>query len=125
MDTGTLVPDGSGQFGGPVLTHESERPYRPGGEFQALDLYTVEIRLWQAHGPRGHRSPGRDIEAEAAAVIFDTLAKGIDNPMIHVSHTDKLVSASMPGKGVHDFPTGTTIYDWDQEKWDGYVVLDE
>jgi hypothetical protein len=123
VHTGRLVTGASGEFGGPVLAHKSERPFRPEGEFEAVDFYTVEIRLWQAHGPRVDRESGRDFEAEAAAAVFDALANGIDVPMIHVRYDDKLARASMPGKGIHDFPEGTTIYDWDEDKWDGFVLL--
>lgn len=123
VSTGRLIPGAPGEFGGPVLPHESERPFRPDDEFEAVDGYTVEVRLWQAHGPRVDRETGLDFEAEAASAVFDALAKGIPDPMIHVRHGDKLARASMPGKGVRDFPEGTTIYDWDEAKWDGYVVL--
>jgi hypothetical protein len=125
VDTSRLVPGVTGEFGGPVLAHASERPFRTDDEFEAVDAYTVEIRLWQADGPRAGGGDGADVEARAAAAIFDALAKAIDAPMIHVRDDDKLVRASLPGRGVHDFPPGTTIYDWDEPKWDGYVVVDE
>jgi hypothetical protein len=125
VDTGRLVPGVSGEFGGPVLTRESERPFRPDDEFEAIDAYSVEIRLWQAGGPRADGAGGADVEARAASAIFDALAKAIDAPMIHVRDDDKLVRAALPGRGIHEFPPGTTIYDWDESKWDGYVVLDD
>jgi hypothetical protein len=124
VDTARLVPGVAGEFGGPVVAHESERPFRPDGEFEATDAYNVEMRLWQAQGPRLGGDSGLDVEAHAASAIFDALAKAIDVPMIQVRGDDKVVRAFFPGRGVQNFPPDTTVYDWDEPKWDGYVVLE-
>jgi hypothetical protein len=123
VETAHLVPGASGEFGGPVIAHESELPFRPLGEFEAIDCYTVEIRLWQAHGRRIHPDTGENVEALASDRIFRALADGIAAPIIHVRNDDKLVQASMPGRGIRGYPDGTTIYEWDVPAWDGYVVI--
>jgi hypothetical protein len=122
VDTARLVLGASGEFGGPVRRHHCELPFRPVGEFEATDGYTVEVRLWQAYGKR-LAADGTDVEAVAASVVFDALAQSLNDPVIHVHGDDTLVSASLPGKGIHHPPVGTSIYDWDSEKWDGFVLL--
>ena len=122
VETARLVPGASGEFGGPVRPHESELPFRPEGEFEAVDGYNVEIRLGQAYGRRVDPATGTDIEAVAASVLFEALIRAIDDPAIHV-HTDHiLVRAYLPGKGLFHPPRGTTIFDWDQDDWNGYVL---
>jgi hypothetical protein len=39
-----------------------------------------------------------------------------------VRDDDKLVAASLPGKGVYRPSAGTTIFDWDEEHWNGFVL---
>jgi len=53
--------------------------------------------------------------------LFDGTA--VDAPVIHVRTDDVLVAASIPGRGVHRPPAGTTVYDWDEDRWNGFVVL--
>jgi hypothetical protein len=122
VDTARLVPGATGEFGGPVLAHASEAEFRPDGEFEAADAYNVEIRLWQAHGPRIDPATGTDVEAAAATAMFDVIAQVGDAPIIHVRDDDRLVAAAMPGRGVVR-PEDTTTYDWDAGKWDGYVLV--
>jgi hypothetical protein len=123
VSTGRLISGAAGEFGGPVLPHTSEAEFRPDDEFEAPDAYNVEIRLWQAQGPRIDPDSGRDVEAAAASALFATLAAALPAPMIHV-RGDKLISAAIPGRGSRDFPQGTSIYDWDEESWHGFVVTD-
>jgi hypothetical protein len=122
VDTARLVPGATGEYGGPVLRHESDLPYRPEGEFEAVDGYNMEIRLWQALGPRINPNTGENVEATGASVIFNALVEAIDPPIIHVRDDDKLVAASLPGKGVYRPSAGTTIFDWDEEHWNGFVL---
>ncbi len=124
VDTGRLVPGAVGKFGGPVLPHADESAFRPEEELEAPDSYNVEIRLWQSHGPRRDTISGQDIEAAAASRLFILVSALLCAPMIHVRHDDELVSAAMPGRGTIGYPVGTSIYEWDQGKWDGYVVID-
>ncbi len=80
-------------------------------------------RTWQAYGPRVDAATGTDVEAAAASAVFDRLVVAIDVPVLHVHTDDVLVAASLPGKGVHRPPAGTTVYDWDEDRWGGFVVL--
>jgi len=122
VDTMRLVPGVDGEFGGPILAHTSEAAFRPDGEFEAPDAYTVEMRLWQAGGPRVEPATGADVEELAAAAVFQALAASADLAMIHVHDDDVLLRAARPGVGQVEFPPGTTIYDWDEDKWDGLVL---
>ena len=121
VDTARLVPGVAGEFGGPVVVHSSETAFRPDGEFEAPDAYDVELRLWQAGGPRVGPTGG-DVEELAAAAIFEALATSADFALIHVHHDDLLLRAALPGAGTSEFPPGTTIYDWDADKWNGLVL---
>lgn len=122
VDTGRLVPGAAGEFGGPVVAHASEAAFRPDGEFEAPDAYDLEVRLWQAGGSRVEPSSGADVEELAAAAVFRALAAGAELAIIHVHADDALRRATLPGVGTRDFPPGTTIYDWDAGKWDGFVL---
>jgi hypothetical protein len=120
--TDHLVAGVSGRFGGPVLDHAPGLPFRPDGEFEAPDLYNVEIRLWQADGPRVHPVTGADVEEAAATALFSAVvACGLT--AIHVHDDDKLVRATVPGQGSREFAKGTTVYDWDADKWGGFVAM--
>lgn len=122
VDTARLVPDVGGEFGGPVVAHSSEAAFRPDGEFEATDGYDVELRLWQAGGPRVEPVSGADVEGLAAAALFRVLATSAELAIIHVHDDDVLLRAALPGSGVCEFPAGTTIYDWDEDKWNGFVL---
>lgn len=122
VDTARLVPGIDGEFGGPVVAHTSEAAFRPDGEFEAPDAYNMEIRLWQVGGPRVEPTTGADVEELAAAAIFQSLAAAASFAMIHVHDDDSLLRAVLPGAGTIEFPRGTTIYDWDEEQWNGYVL---
>jgi stage V sporulation protein SpoVS len=116
---GDLLPDeawrGAVDFGGPVLTHESERPFRPAGEYTATDAYNVEIRLWLAGA---HNDA---VEAAAADRIFAAVA-GLNMATIQIRRDDELIRAVLPGGAPYDFPAGTLIYETDRDRWNGYVV---
>jgi hypothetical protein len=122
VNTARLVPGVAGEFGGPVVAHASEAAFRPDGEFEAPDAYTMEIRLWQAGGPRVEPTTGADVEELAATAVFQALAAAADFAMIHVHDDDALLRAVLPGAGQVEFPRGTTIYDWDEDKWNGLVL---
>jgi hypothetical protein len=121
VDTARLVPGVAGEFGGPVVAHSSEAAFRPDGEFEAPDAYDVELRLWQARGPRVDPVTGADVEEAAATAIFRAVADAADLALIQVHNDDALVRAALPGAGTFEFPPGTTIYDWDEEKWNGFI----
>jgi hypothetical protein len=125
VDTARLVPGVAGEFGGPVIAHNSEAAFRPDGEFEAPDAYEVELRLWQAGGPRVDPATGADVEILAATAIFQALANSAELALIQVHGDDALLRAALPGAGTLDFPQGTTIYDWDEEKWNGFVLKPE
>ncbi len=102
-------------FGGPVVAHRSELPFRPDGEFEATDFYNVELRLWLSGTKRG------EFEALLADKFFAVVAaEGFT--AVHVRNDDVLIRAAMPGAGTREFPVGTTIYDSDQERWGGFVL---
>jgi hypothetical protein len=122
VDTERLVPGAAGEFGGPVVIHSSGAAFRPADEFEAPDAYDVELRLWQAGGPRVDPVTGADVEELAATAIFRALAGSADLALIHVHHDDGLLRAALPGAGTFEFPRGTTIYDWDEDKWNGFVL---
>jgi hypothetical protein len=125
VDTARLVPGVDGEFGGPVVAHNSEAAFRPDGEFEAPDAYDVELRLWQAGGRRVEPTTGADIEELAATAVFQALANSADLAVIHVHDDDVLLRAALPGAGTAEFAQGTTIYDWDEEKWNGFVLRTE
>jgi hypothetical protein len=125
VDTARLVPGVVGEFGGPVVAHNSEAAFRPDGEFEAPDAYDVELRLWQAGGPRMDPATGADVEELAAAAMFQALAGASDLALIHVHGDDALLRAALPGAGTAEFPPGTTIYDWDEDNWNGFVLKPE
>ena len=125
VDTARLVPGVDGEFGGPVVAHNSEAAFRPDGEFEAPDAYDVELRLWQAGGRRVEPTTGADIEELAATAVFRALATSADLAVIHVHDDDALLRAALPGAGTTEFPQGTTIYDWDEDKWNGFVLRTE
>ncbi len=122
VDTARLVAGVEGEFGGPVVAHASEAAFRPDGEFEAPDAYDVELRLWQAGGPRVHPATGANVEELAATVVFQALATSAEMPVIHVHDDDALLRAALPGAGAFEFTPGTTIYDWDEDKWNGFVL---
>jgi hypothetical protein len=125
VETARLVPGVEGEFGGPVVPHSSEAAIRPEGEFEAPDAYDVELRLWQAGGPRMVPTTGADVEELAATAVFQALATSADLAVIHVHDDDVLVRAALPGAGTLEFTPGTTIYDWDEDKWNGFVLRTE
>jgi hypothetical protein len=125
VDTARLVPGVAGEFGGPVVAHTSEVAFRPDGEFEAPDAYDVELRLWQAGGPRVDPVTGADVEELAATALFRALAATAEFALIHVRGDDTLLRAAVPGAGTVDFPQGTTIFDWDEDKWGGVVLKPE
>ncbi|MEU8230185.1 hypothetical protein AB0C12_11335 [Actinoplanes sp. NPDC048967] len=125
VDTARLVPGVEGEFGGPVVAHNSEAAFRPAGEFEAPDAYNVELRLWQAGGRRVEPTTGADIEERAATAVFQALAASAGLAVIHVHDDDVLLRAALPGAGAIEFPRGTTIYDWDEDKWNGFVLRTE
>jgi hypothetical protein len=122
VDTARLVPGVDGEFGGPVVTHSSEAAFRPEGEFEAPDAYDVEVRLWQAGGPRVDPATGADVEELAATAVFRALATSPDLAVLHVHDDDVLLRAALPGNGTVDFAAGTTIYDSDEDQWNGFVL---
>lgn len=125
VDTARLVPGVAGEFGGPVVARASEAAFRPDGEFEAPDAYDIELRLWQADGPRIDPATGADVEELAATAIFEALAASADLALIHVHDDDALLHAARPGAGTGVFPPGITIYDFDQDKWQGFVLHPE
>ncbi|GAA3349784.1 hypothetical protein GCM10020358_73220 [Amorphoplanes nipponensis] len=122
VDTARLVQGADGEFGGPVTAHFSDAPFRPDGEFEAPDAYQVELRLWQTGGCRIDPATGADVEELAATAIFRALAASEALPVIHVHDDDTLLQAALPGVGTVVFPTGTSIYDGDEDRWACVVV---
>jgi hypothetical protein len=122
VDTRRLVPGVDGEFGGPVIPHSSEAAFRPDGETEAPDAYTMELRLWQAGGPRVEPATGADVEESAACAIFRALAASTDLAVLHVHDDDVLLRAALPGAGSFEFARGTTIYDSDEDQWNGFVL---
>lgn len=84
-------------------------------EVQAFDNYPVEIDIWL-----GSRGPE---QAQEARAVFDRLvAERPDVPMLLCHDLDLLVAAYLPGRGVHEFPPGTTVDAPDAEQWRPWVA---
>jgi hypothetical protein len=93
-----------GEFGGPVLRRDPEWPYRPPDEWEAVDAYELEWRLWQAYGPQVDAETGEGLELAAASTVFERLASGIRIPMPQLHLTDKLIAAYHPDHGLKRYP---------------------
>ncbi|WP_325054179.1 hypothetical protein [Kribbella sp.] len=87
----------------------------PGPEdIQALDGYTMEIDIWL----------GRDtvVQQREARLVFDRLVEARPGvPMLLCHDLDLLVAAYLPGRGVHEFPEGTTMDAPDADCWRPWV----
>lgn len=83
-------------------------------EVQAIDAYPVQIAVWLGHDEGSQLAEGRQ--------VFDEVVKARPDVPVLLCHTvDALVAAYLPGRGVHDFPPGTTIDAVDQELWRDWV----
>jgi hypothetical protein len=83
-------------------------------DVQAIDSYPVEIDIWL----------GRDQAAQSqeARLVFDQLvAARPEVPMLLCHDLDELVAAYRPGKGVHEFPAGTSMDAPDAGQWREWV----
>ncbi len=84
------------------------------GEAQAIDKYPIMIDIWL----------GRDeaVQMKEARLVFDRLVEARpDVPMLLCHDLDLLVAAYRPGRGVHEFPAGTTIDAPDADQWSDWV----
>jgi hypothetical protein len=71
-------------------------------DVQAIDKYPIEIDIWL----------GRDevVQLLEARLVFDRLVEvRPDVPILLCHELGRLVAAYRPGRGVHEFPAGTTI----------------
>ncbi|MEU0091546.1 hypothetical protein [Kribbella sp. NPDC006257] len=85
------------------------------GDIQVFDAYEVQIDIWL-----GSRGPQQQAEAR---VVFDHLvAHRPDVPMLLCHNPDWLIAAYLPGRGVHDFPPGTSVDAPDAEQWRDWAV---
>jgi hypothetical protein len=83
-------------------------------DVQAIDAYSLEVDIWL----------GRDeaVQRHEARLVFDRLVESRpDVPMLLCHDLDLLVAAYLPGKGVQEFPAGTTIDEPDAGLWRGWV----
>jgi hypothetical protein len=81
---------------------------------QAFDTYPIEIDIWL----------GRDevVQMREARLVFDRLVEARpDVPMLLCHDLDLVVAAYRPGRGVHDFPAGTTVDGPDAAQWRDWV----
>jgi hypothetical protein len=87
----------------------------PGPEnAQAFDTYPIEIDIWL----------GRDeaVQLQEARLVFDRLVEARpDVPMLLCHDLGRLVAAYLPGRGVHEFPVGTTMDAPDADQWRDWV----
>lgn len=83
-------------------------------DVQAIDAYSLEVDIWL----------GRDeaVQRHEARLVFDRLVESRPAvPMLLCHDLDLLVAAYLPGKGVQEFPAGTTIDEPDAGQWRGWV----
>ena len=83
-------------------------------DVQAIDSYPIEIDIWL----------GRDeaVQAQEARLVFDRLVQARPAVSMLLCHElDRLVAAYLPGRGVHEFPAGTTIDALHAGQWREWV----
>jgi hypothetical protein len=84
-------------------------------DVQAIDAYPIEIDIWL----------GRDemVQAQEARLVFDRLVEARPQvPMLLCHELGRLVAAYVPGRGVHEFPAGTTMDAPDADQWRDWVL---
>ncbi|MFI6676952.1 hypothetical protein [Kribbella sp. NPDC050470] len=84
-------------------------------DVQAIDAYPIEIDIWL----------GRDevAQAQEARLVFDRLVQARPQvPMLLCHELGRLVAAYLPGRGVREFPAGTTMDAADAGQWHGWVL---
>lgn len=87
-------------------------------DVQAIDNYPIEIDIWL----------GRDeaVQLHEARLVFDRLVEARpDVPMLLCHDLGRLVAAYRPGRGVHEFPAGTTMDAPDADQWRDWVLDEE
>ena len=85
-------------------------------DVQVIDTYPIEIDIWL----------GRDeaVQAQEARLVFDRLVQvRPEVPMLLCHELDRLVAAYLPGRGVREFPAGTTIDAPHAAQWREWVRL--
>ncbi|GAB2645469.1 hypothetical protein [Kribbella swartbergensis] len=104
-----------GVLGFVIQPNDLAAPDRGTDDVQAIDGYPIEIDIWL----------GRDevVQLKEARLVFDRLVEARpDVPMLLCHDLDLVVAAYLPGRGVHEFPAGTTVDAPDAEKWREWVV---
>jgi len=107
---------GARTFDGVIGVYVGQNHYLPEpGEPQAMDGYAVVVDV-QAR-------QRKDAQAEEARLAFETLVAGLPEvPALLSDNVEFLVAAYLPGKGVHVFPSGTTVDVDDAGIWQSWVV---
>jgi hypothetical protein len=83
-------------------------------DIQAIDTYPIEIDLWLPSD--------RAAQAQEARLVFDRLVEvRPDVPMLLCHDLGQLVAAYRPGRGVHEFPAGTSMDAPDAGQWREWV----
>lgn len=83
-------------------------------EVQAIDGYPVEVGVWL----------GKDegTQQQEARLVFDDQVRTQPDVAVLLCHNvSGLVAAYLPGRGVHEFPPGTTIDVAHQDLWRDWV----
>jgi hypothetical protein len=84
-------------------------------DVQAIDNYPIQVDIWL----------GRDraVQMQEARLVFDRLVEARpDVPMLLCHEVTLLIAAYRPGRGVQEFPAGTTMDAPDAEQWRDWVV---
>ncbi|WP_427892979.1 hypothetical protein ACQHIV_08805 [Kribbella sp. GL6] len=85
-------------------------------DVQAIDGYPIEIDIWLGRDEGAQRAEGR--------LVFDYLVQmWPDVPMLLCHDLEELLVAYRPGRGVYEFPAGTTMDAPDAAQWRDWVEV--
>jgi hypothetical protein len=105
---------GDGVLGFVIQPNHHVEPDPEPEDLQAIDKYPIEIDIWL----------GRDLAAQRkeARAVFDRLIEARpDVPMLLCHELTLLIAAYRPGRGIQEFPAGTTMDAPDADQWSDWV----
>lgn len=84
-------------------------------EVQAVDRYPIQIDVW-------YGAKDEAVQRDEAWLVFGRLVEARPDVAMLLSHNlTFLVAAHLPGSGIHDFDSETTLDAPDQDKWRSWV----
>lgn len=84
-------------------------------EVQAIDAYSIQIDIW-------YGAKDEEIQRREARQVFDRLVAALrDVPALLTHNLTSLAAAYLPGAGLHEFESGTTMDAPDEHKWRPWV----